>query len=73
MQIQAEICPNLLGYMSLTDTTPQRQTAAISGIKWSHFVCLTFTAKSRKLEQYGHGPREGWKQEGLAKGSRNLR
>jgi hypothetical protein len=35
---QVGTCPDVFGYMSLPDSTPQRHAAALPGIKSSHLV-----------------------------------
>jgi hypothetical protein len=45
--MQVERCPDVLGYISLPDSTPQRHAAAIPGIKPLHLVCAIHTLDKR--------------------------
>ena len=40
MKTQVGACPNVLEYTGLPDTTPQRHSATILGIKLSHLVFI---------------------------------
>jgi len=51
--MQVGTCPNMLEYTSLPDSTPQRHTVTIPGIKLLHLVYSVLKSHNQKMQVGG--------------------